>query len=131
MPSSLNHTIQTRTSEVRLDENGIIYANLFPGADLTLTDAVESINATCALAAGIKHPVLVNFGQIKSLSREDRVYFAGKETAKFTLALAIVTNTHVGRVIGNFMIGLNKTPYPTRIFNSVDEAVSWLKGFMK
>ncbi len=34
-------------------------------------------------------------------------------------------------VIGNFFIGFNKSPMPTKLFTSEPEALEWLKEFLR
>lgn len=123
------NVIETRTSKTFLRDDGIIQCELLPNTEINLTDAIESVKAGKSISGGRKRPVLVIFGTVKSISREAREYFGGKETTDHTLAIALLISSVTGRVIGNFMIGLNKTLYPTRLFTNEDEAVKWLKGF--
>ena len=128
---TVNKVIETRTAKVFLREDGIIQNDILPQAEISLQDAIESTSVGVSLSHGIKRPILVIFGDVKSLSREARAYFSGEEAAKATVAIALVISSHIGRLIGNFMIGLNKTVYPTRLFNTEDQAVVWLKGFLR
>ena len=126
-----NFVIETRTSKTFLREDGIIQSELLPNVEIDLEEAKESVKAGYSVSNGEKRPVLVIFGTVKSLTREARQYFGGQETTEHTSAIALVIGSVASRVIGNFMIGLNKTPYPTRLFTSEDEAVVWLKGFLR
>jgi hypothetical protein len=129
--STSGQVIETRTAKVHLREDGIIQSDTFPNAEISLGDAIDNTSAGKQISEGIKRPVLVNLGQVKSLSREARIYFGSDEVEKTSSAIALVVSSPIGRVIGNFMMGLNRTPYPTRLFTSEDEAVQWLKGFLK
>lgn len=122
--------IETRTAKTFLREDGIIHCEIIPGSEIELNDAIESVKAGYEVSSGIKRPVLVVFGKVKSLTREARAYFGGEETTRHTSAIALIVSSPVGRIIGNFMIGLNKTLYPTRLFNSEIDAVRWLKEFL-
>jgi hypothetical protein len=42
-------------------------------------------------------------------------------------AFAIIIQSPLSRVIGNFFMGLNKPRVPARLFKSEKEAVKWLK----
>ena len=50
-------------------------------------------------------------------------------------APVLVTRAHLRspltRAIGNFFLGLNKPLMPTRLFTSEEEALAWLKTFVK
>lgn len=126
-----SEVIRTRTASIRLRSDGIVYNELFPNAEVTLDDAIANVKVGATLCGTKKLPVLVKFGSVKSLSRDARQYFGGAETAKCTSAIALLISSSIGKVIGNFMIGFNKTLYPTRLFTSEDEAIAWLKGFLK
>ena len=120
-----------RTSSTQLREDGILQVDAYPDAEIKLADAIELINHQAALAAGDNRPLLVNFGKIKSIDRNARAYFGGRQAEKNVTASALVITSHIGRVIGNFMLGLNKPPYPVRLFTNEDEALTWLKEFLK
>jgi hypothetical protein len=110
-----------------IGDDGILRVLLKPGAVMTLKDVKLSTEATEELAGGKKVLTLVNMVNVRSVTREARVYSGSEHAARNTLALALLVGSPVSRVIGNFMIGLNKTSYPTRLFTQEDEALAWLK----
>ncbi|MGK5088175.1 STAS/SEC14 domain-containing protein [Bdellovibrionota bacterium FG-2] len=128
---SESKVIELRISTTFLRKDGILQVDVSPNAEMNLSDAVESINAQAVLAAGIKRPLLVRMGSMKSMSRDARSYLGGPEAAKNVYATALVIGSPIGRVIGNFFLGLNKTIYPTRLFTSEEDAISWLKELLK
>ena len=86
--------------------------------------------ATCAkLATGKPRPILIDMRSMKAQSREVRAYYTGPESAKMLTATAILVESPMSRLIGNFLLGFNKINVPTRLFKSEDEALVWLKGF--
>ena len=122
---------ELRAVTVWLGDDGIVRADMKPGvATQDLTDAHESVAAQAALCDGVRRPVLVNMGDIQSLSRECRKYYSGPEPAKVRSACAVLVGSPVARAIGNFFIGVNKSVVPTRLFTSEPEAVAWLKEFV-
>ena len=123
--------IHLRIFTVFMRKDGILECDVFPHAEMNLDDGIECIDAQALLAQGMLRPLLVKMGEIKSIDTAARSYIGGKEAAKNVHATALLIQSHVGRVIGNFMLGLNKTIYPTRLFTSEDEAVAWLKGFLR
>ena len=46
-----------------------------------------------------------------------------------TLAVALVIDSPLSRVLGNFFLGFNRPETPARLFTSVDEARAWLNTF--
>jgi hypothetical protein len=123
-------TIRTLTGVLRMREDGILHAKLRRGARVTLEDAKRSLASVPPVLAGNKHLLLVDFGGLQSMTREAREYYAGEEAAQRIAATALVAPSPIGRVIGSFFLGFNKTRMPLRLFATETEAVQWLKGFM-
>ena len=73
---------------------------------------------------------MVDISKIKSVTREAREYFAGEKASEVAKSIAIIVSSPVSRVIGNFLIGLNKPSYPIKLFTKVKEAEDWLKQFL-
>ena len=59
-----------------------------------------------------------------------RAYYSSDEAARQTCGVALIVGSAVSRVIGNFFIGLNKPPYPTRLFTDEAEAIAWLQKLL-
>jgi hypothetical protein len=112
-------------------EDGILRVVVDTGGKLDLADARANIAAAAYLAGSRKVPVLVDMANIRTMSREARSYIGGEDAARFTSAVALLVGSPVSKVVGNFFLGLNRTPFPARLFTSESEAVSWLKGFLK
>ena len=124
----MNQPVEVRTQFIWRDGDGIIRVKIKPHIDLNLADAQEALRAIDGLCEGRKRPVLVDITEIKSMDREARVFFAGPETAQVESAAALVVRSPLTRAIGNFFMGLNKPLFPTRLFTSEAEALSWLKS---
>ena len=62
------------------------------------------------------------------MDRESRNYASGKEVSKITEAMALLIKSPVSKVLGNIFLGINKPPYPTKLFTDKEEAIKWLKG---
>ena len=120
----------TRTATIWLDADGILRIITFPGVEDTIEDAKNNV-ATCARFAGDKvRPTLIDMRTLKAQSREVRAYYTGPESKKIICAVAVLVDSPISRVIGNFFIGFNKMDLPTKLFKSEDEALTWLKGFL-
>ena len=125
----MENVIKTETEEIRLVEYGIVYCNVLSGKIMTLEDGKENVAAIAKLAKHKKVPVIVDIRNSKGATKECRRYFAGRETAKVQKACALIIDSPFSRLIGNFFMGMNKTLFPTRLFNDKNEAINWLKQF--
>ena len=67
--------------------------------------------------------------QVTEIAKEARDYFANERTAAIQRATALLTNSPVSRVIGNFFMGLNKPISPTKLFTDPQRAIEWLQPF--
>lgn len=124
------HQYELRSLSLVFEDNGIVICRVKPGASLELADAEEQIRVMGSINGGIRRPVLVDMGAMHSISRDCRRYFSGPESAKVESAVALLVKSPLARAIGNFFMGVNKTPYPTRLFTSEPEAMAWLRHFV-
>jgi hypothetical protein len=122
--------IEIRNVKFWLEEDGILRAVTDPTAKITLEDAKAHLETIRLLNKGKRHPILADIRQIGAIYREARVYFSSEELAKDVSAVALWVGSPVSRIIGNFLIGMNKLFMPTRLFDSEEKALEWLKGFL-
>lgn len=124
------HEITTRTAKIWLDQDGIIRKVFHPEAQETLKDALESGEAIAFFCKEKKRPLFVDFSPVRSMDVEARAYYSGQEVGPAIAAVAGMTRSKLGKVIGNFFLGFNKPPTPGRIFTDEQEALRWLKTFL-
>lgn len=122
--------VKTKTAKMCI-EDGILHCKLLPNSEINLVDAKEIVNQTLKLCHGKNIPILGDLSEAKYISIESRKYLSGQEANKAASSLAIIANTMVGKIIGNFLIGLNKPSYPVKLFTSEEKALDWLKQFME
>jgi len=82
-------------------------------------------------AQGGNYFVLLDATNNFTVTAEARKLIASKEFSEKRLAAAFVTNSLANKLTGNFFIKINKPHTPVRLFNSKDEALKWLKGFIQ
>lgn len=111
-------------------EDGIVRTKIKKGAEVTVEYARENSDAVNSLFTGNKFPLLIDSRGIKSMSREARNQFTTKGRETSALAFAIIIDSPVSRVIGNFFMGINKPAVPTRLFDNEIEAEKWLKPYV-
>ena len=127
-----NPVTETRTTKIWLDENGIIRILTKPGITRqTLSDAVENMEAVEVVRSGKRRPVFVDLQNAVSTDVEGRRYYSRPELADRFTACAFIIGSPISRVIGSFFLGLNKLPFPVRLFTSDESALEWLKNILE
>ena len=106
--------------------NEIFHVSPHPQSAANLEIMQEVHNTFKQLSQGEKHPALIDMTQVKTMDYESRKYIAEK-TGDVISAVALITNSPISRVIGNFFIGINKPNYPAKLFNNKEEALIWLQ----
>lgn len=74
-----------------------------------------------------------NIFQLDSFSEVDpevREWAAGNSINRHTIVDAIVITGLGQKIIADFYLKINKPPIPTKVFEELNQAVSWVKGEM-
>ena len=121
--------INTNNAQVWMRDEDIIQCRVKPDAKFTIAEAEEILNVVKKLTKGKKHPALVDISKIKSVDKETRDYVADSEFASVNLCVALIVNSPVSKIVGNFFMGLNKPMFPIKLFNSEDKALIWLNEY--
>ena len=124
-------TIETGTTYISVREDGVVFVKVKAGAELSLDAAEENHVATARLVGDRDFVIVVDTRLAQGISREAREYYANPEVRQHTIAQALIIESSVSRVLGNFFIGLNKPPFPTQLFTSEEEAIAWLQSMRK
>lgn len=112
-------------------KDGIVRTKVKQGADVTLKEAQENSIAVNSFYMGFKFPLLIDARGIRSMTREARNLFSLKGRSSGAKAFAIVIDSSISKVVGNFFMGLNKPEVPARLFTDEAEALKWLKKIDK
>jgi hypothetical protein len=131
MPDERQGMLTYRSQRVWLDpETRIIMAEFDDGAELDIEDARASTRAMTEVSGGEERPLLVDFSNLKSQTKECREYYAkDPEHIKTYSAVALLVSSPLSRIIANFFLGINKPIKPTRLFEDRGAAVEWLKQY--
>ncbi len=119
--------IVTRTERIWM-QDGIVRCVVLPTPTHTLADAQENSRAFTAIARGVRAPMLLDTRASKGLDRDARLYYVRPEAASEVVALAMLIDSQIGRILGNFFMNVNKPPFALRLFTSEAEAIAWLKA---
>ena len=68
--------------------------------------------------------------EVKGASNGARDYFKLVQNGSGLCCLAIVTQSPIAKVFGNYLLRLNRTTYPRKLFESEDKAMQWIKAMM-
>ena len=123
---------ETSTQKLYWDsDNEIVWGVLFADQQ-TEEHAKENIDAQERIRDSLnkeKTRVLIDMTAVSEITKEARDYFANERTASIQRATALLIDSPVGRVIGNFFMGLNKPSSPTMLFTDPPKAIKWLQTF--
>ncbi|MCK4765615.1 MAG: STAS/SEC14 domain-containing protein [Candidatus Aminicenantes bacterium] len=123
-------TIETRTAAVSLDDGGFVRIVINSKAEIDLKDITEINKGIRKFNQGEKIPIFLDARGTKSITREARSFGDDEKSTEVTKAVAFLIGNPVSRVIGNFFLGLNKPPFPFKMFTSEEKAIRWLKEFL-
>jgi|SRR6218665_958225 len=109
-----------------MGNDGVARTKVKKGAEVELADAVENSKLVNSFFVDEKFPILIDSRGIKSISREARSFFTANGRETNTMAFAILIDSSVSKVVGNFFLGINKPAVPTKLFTNEKEALNWL-----
>ena len=112
-----------------MGEDGIARTKVKKGSEVKLEHAQENSVVVNSFYIDRKFPLLIDARGIKSMEREARAFFTANGRNTNTLAFAIIIDSSVSKVVGNFFLGINKPIVPTKLFSNEDNAIEWLKQF--
>lgn len=112
-----------------MGDDGIARTKVKKGSEVKLEHAQENSVVVNSFYVDRKFPLLIDARGIKSISRDARNFFTTNGRATNTLAFAIIIDSSVSKVVGNFFLGINKPAVPTKLFSDDKSAVEWLKQF--
>ena len=110
--------------------DGIARTKVKPQAEVTIKESIENSVAVNSLYKAKKFPLLIDARQIKSISKEARDNFSIKNRSTNINSFAVIIESPLSRIIGNFFMGLNKPSVPAKLFNNEQDAVNWLKQYL-
>lgn len=122
--------ILTHTEKLSVDASGIVRCKVLKDTHMRLEDAMENIRAIKELAQGKKVAVLVDITESKGADKAARDFFGSDEVASVQSACALLVNSPLSQLLGNFFLGFNKTQFPTKLFTDEEKAIQWLESFI-
>lgn len=121
--------IETATSVQWMDENGIICSISKKHPPQSLDETKKEIENWYKRWGNKRHCLLLDITNSSPSSKEVRDY-AADELPKMAKAIAMISNSALGRMVANLFFGLKPPPYPTKMFSNEQEAKEWLKQYL-
>lgn len=112
-----------------MGDDGVARTVVKPGAEVVLEDAKENSRAVNALIGAPNFVLLVDTRRIKSISKEARDHFSMRGRESRVIAFAILIDSPLSTIVGNFFMGLNKPRVPMKLFTDEEKAIRWCKNF--
>jgi hypothetical protein len=110
-----------------LGEDGIVRIKPHSRHREELDDAIANVSAVAKVGQGVRRRLLIDLTDAGPQSTECRDYYASAEAKKNVIAIAVVTGSLLGRIVGNMILGANRANVPVRLFANQAEALAWLE----
>ncbi len=112
-------------------EDGIIMGKFRPEVKtLTVELAKKVVNARLSRADGVTRPLLLDMGNVISVDKEARHFFARDENSyKYLSATAIIVRDQIMRMVANVYVMFDSPKIPTKYFSRPGDALKWLAQF--
>jgi uncharacterized protein YlzI (FlbEa/FlbD family) len=118
---------ETEKIKFTLRPDQIIQIDCAPDTVMTLEEGKLSTKVVGEMINGKPLPLLCDLTNVVRMTQDCRRHFAGPEHAAVFSRCALIVNSPISKIIGNFFLGANKPLRPTRLFTDLDEGVIWLK----
>ena len=118
--------IHTSIADVFAEPDGTVVVRFLAGSHLTVEVTPAVIRAQISAARGAQRPTLADLRGIASNERGARELAAGPEIVAVTLRMALLVESPVSRIFGNFFMRVTRPAYPTRLFTDEASARRWL-----
>lgn len=110
-------------------ETGIVFFVYKENASIDLNAAKKILEDRVKFQKQIDYPI---YCDIRGMKRADKFArdFLAKEGSSYTKGVAIIVDSPMTKIIGNFYLGLNKPTSPTKMFTNRQEALEYLTQFI-
>ncbi len=122
--------IKLRAGRIWLTEEGIVMYVWDQKVKVTEEDMRSFKAAQIELCGHRRMPFFMDMRGVTSASKGARKY-SKNELGDVLSAMALRVGNTLSRVIGSIFLGIDKPPYPVKLFTSQDKALKWLKELEK
>jgi hypothetical protein len=128
-PPENTEVLDFGTSLLWLSPPGIIYVKSVKDVAPDLYSIKLNIATFKAKFGDKKWCFLMDLTNRGPASKEMRD-FSAEEFPKFIKALALISDSPLGRMVANLFFAIKKQPYPVKMFNEEQEAKDWLMHYL-
>lgn len=121
---------ETARSIAWIDENGILCSISKKAPPPTLEETDRDLEKFKKQFGNRKWCMILDVTNASPNTKETRDY-AAKELPKLVKAMAMISNSALGRMVANLFFGLKPPPYPAKMFSNEREAKEWLKQYLQ
>ena len=118
-------TWKVAESDMALDAHAVLW--MIPRGLIGVQDAYKLQEAR-QLHAPDRCAIIVDLREGVRPDKAARDFLKQPEISASVSAMALVVGNPLSRIVGNFLVGFNRPPFPTQLFTSVEQAHAWLIG---
>jgi hypothetical protein len=115
---------------ISMGDDGILYVRITNEINETVERSKALVKAIGKMVNYKKVPMLSGFDDFALPPKENRDFWAKKDSCPYTSAEAFIIDSTAMMLISNFYMRFNKPQRVTKMFTKVDEARKWLKTFL-
>ena len=124
----MNKTLKTETMTLEALGDHIVFGITHPKAYMTWETELTNILEAKKMVGGKNPYMLLDIRSSKGISKEARKNISKNDDMAAT---ALIVGAGMSRIIGNFMIGLNKTNIPIKLFKNKEDGLKWLNELIE
>ncbi len=128
-PSPNTEIFDFPNSTMWFDENGILCSVAKKVPAQTIEEAKKTMEQLRIIIGGTKVCLLSDSTDSPAPDKEMRDY-AAEVIPEIAKAVAIISNSAVGKMAANLFFSIKKQPYPVKMFTEESEAKDWLKQYL-
>lgn len=113
-----------------LREDGIFQVHHLADIEDLKEMTIRATPTAIDLCGDQKRPCLYTYHEMLLPDKDARAWFAKEEAAPFSKADAFIVDCLALRMVGNFYLNFDKPFRPTKMFDTEENAVVWLKTFL-
>tara|TARA_R110000868_G_scaffold399620_1_gene673558 strand:+ start:324 stop:701 length:378 start_codon:yes stop_codon:yes gene_type:complete len=110
--------------------DGVLHIIYHQGVSIDLNAAVQIVEDRLSLHEGRDLPVVCDIRGIKEINKSARAYLA-MEGSTLIKAVAVIVEPPVSEMLSEFYIRTSNPPIPTKSFENMQEALSFLNEFLE
>lgn len=127
-PTKTNRVIKLPQATITFRADGIVHIH-YNEFENKLAESIEVFEVTRKNCDWEVSPFYLTGADFAAMDKESKEFYGSPAVTKHCSAIAMLTEHIAARLVANFFIMVIKPAVPTRMFNSEEEAIKWLRGF--